>query len=138
MADNAPHAVQFSPYPNVICEGFHARVHMYIATVSVASGTPTLVASESSAGLTVADTASGRITITFPAGGTGATGFLLDGPIQLATPSGRTSIDVDSDLTSYATGTLEVSTWIEDNTSGIATAGDITGKFSLAIFVVSP
>lgn len=137
MADNAPYAIDQSPRPNIVLEGFNRRVHCYVATISVSGGTPSIVASESSAGLAVADTNTGRITLTFPAGGTGATGFIMDGPVQLSTPSGRTSIDVDSDLTNYATGTLEVDTWIEDGTSGIATAGDISGKFTLFVFVIA-
>lgn len=138
MADNAPNAIDFSPRPNVICQLQNKRVKMHVATISYASGTPSVVAASSSPGISVTDTDTGRITIAFPAGGTGAVGFTVIGAIEKATPNGQTSLELDQDVTNYATGALELTVWDEDNTSGIAAAGDIDLKVTLLIYVVSP
>lgn len=134
MADNAPFSVNRPPFPNVVV-GFNQRVDVHVATLDL-DATPTLDATKSTAGITVTDTDVGRITVTFPAGGTGAFGWVVQSLVSLATPTGQVSIDLDADLTNYATGTLEISLFDEDGTSGIATAADVTGSVTLLIYVV--
>lgn len=136
MADNAPRSVDFSPRPNVVVQGFNTRVLCHVATITYASGTPSLVSTRTSPGITLTDTGTGRITIAFPAGGTGATGWIVIGAIEKSSPNGQTSLEMDSDVTNFATGALELDVFDEDNTSGIAAAGDIDLTVSVLIYVV--
>jgi len=136
MADNAPNAVDFSPRPNVVCHLANKRTEMHVARITYTSGTPAVDQTLSSAGITVTDTATGRITVGFPAGGTGAIGFVVIGALEKATPDGQTKLELDRDITNYATGALELTVWDEDNTSGIAAAADIDLAVTLLIYVV--
>lgn len=135
MADNAPFSVNRPPFPNVVI-GHAQRVECHIAAITVSGGTPAVDTTRSTGGITVTDTNTGRITVGFPAGGTGAVGWTVASLIELSTPSGQVSMCVDSDLDDYAAGTLELDTFDEDDTSGIATAGDISGTVVLMIFVL--
>lgn len=135
MADNAPFSVNRPPFPNVVIRN-NRRVECHIAAITVAAGVPSVDRTRSTEGITVADTNTGRITVGFPAGGTGAVGWTVCSLIELSTPSGQLSMTIDSDLDDYAAGSLEVSTFDEDDTSGIATAADIAGTFVLMIYVV--
>lgn len=135
MADNAPNSVDRSPRPNIACM-LNRRVEMHVARIAYASGTPSVVQTESSAGITVTDTATGRITIGFPAGGTGAIGFTVIGAVEKASPNGQTKLELDQDITNYATGALELTVWDEDDTSGIAAAADVDLKVTLLIYVI--
>lgn len=132
MPDNAPNSVQRPPFPNVVV-GLNKRVECHIATISYTTGTPAVIQSKSSAGITVADTAAGRITIGFPAGGTGAIGWTVASLQGLATP-GNTHFSLDSDLDDYAAGTIEVNVFADDanDTADDADIVDVT----FMIFVV--
>lgn len=136
MSDNAPLAVDLAPRPNVVCQLNHGKVLMHVASIAYASGTPTVDQTKSSAGITVADTGTGVIGIGFPPGGTGAIGFVVQSLLGKATPNGQTSLELDSDVTNFATGVLELTVWDEDNTSGIAAAGDIDFTATILIYVV--
>lgn len=138
MADNAPNSAQFAPWPNVACKLAPKKVEMHVACITYTSGTPAVVQASSSAGITVTDTDTGRITIGFPPGGTGAIGFVVVGALEKATPNGQTSLELDRDITNYATGALELTVWDEDNTSGIAAAADVDFRVTLLIYVVKP
>lgn len=135
MADNAPYSANRPPYPNVHVN-LPGRLEVYVATISYAAGTPSVVQTLSSAGITVTDTNTGRITIGFPAGGTGATGFVVQSLLSKASPNGQTSLELDSDVTSFATGALELDVFDEDDTSGIAAAADVTLQVTLLIYVL--
>jgi hypothetical protein len=135
MADNAPFSVNRPPYPNVHVN-VPSRLEVYVAAITVAAGVPSVDSTRSSGGVTVADTNTGRITISFPPGGTGAVGWCLISPPELSTPSGQFSFAIDSDLDNYAAGTIEIDTFDEDDTSGIATAGDIAATFVVLIYVL--
>ncbi len=134
MADNAPFSVNRPPFPNVVV-GFNQRVEVHVATITLGAS-PALVASKSTAGITVTDTATGRMTIAFHAGGTGAFGWVVQSLVSKSAPNGQTSLELDSDITSYVTGALEVDVFDEDDTSGIATAADVTAEVTLLIYVV--
>ena len=112
MADNAPNSVSRPPFPNRVV-GLNRRVECHIATISYSSGTPAVIQTKSSAGITVADTAAGRITIGFPPGGTGAIGWVVAGLQGAATPA-NTHFSLDSDLDDYAAGTIEVNVFADD------------------------
>lgn len=135
MADNAPFSVNRPPYPNVVIP-HPQRIECHIAAITVTAGTPAVDTTRSTAGVTVTDTNTGRITVGFPAGGTGAVGWTVASLVELSTPSGQLSLVVDSDLDNYASGSLELDTFDEDDTSGIATAGDISGSVVLMIYVL--
>lgn len=137
MADNAPYSANRPPYPNVHYN-VPGRLEVYVAAITVSGGVPSVDATRSSGGVTVADTDTGRITISFPPGGTGAVGFTVLSPPELSTPSGQLSFAIDSDLDDYAAGTIEIDTFDEDDTSGIATAGDIAATFVALIHVMRP
>lgn len=135
MADNAPFSVNRPPFPNVVI-GHNRRIECHIAAITVAAGVPTVDATRSTGGITVADTDTGVITVGFPAGGTGAVGWTVASLFELASPTGQASFELDSDLDNYAAGSLVVNTFDEDNTSGIATAADVAGTFVLMIYVL--
>lgn len=121
MADNAPLAVQRPPYPNVVNQ-LNRRVEQHVITFSYTAGTPALIQTLCSAGITIADTAAGRITFTFPAGGTGAIGWIQACVPQMATPD-PVHFTADSDLVNFATGSFELEVFADDVDT---TADDVT------------
>lgn len=122
MADNAPNAVQQAPFPNVVCQINHGKVLQHVITYSYTAGTPALIQTLCSAGITIADTAAGRITFTFPPGGTGAIGWITACLPSMATPD-TVHFVTDSDLTNFATGTFELDVFADDADT---TADDVT------------
>ena len=126
MADSAPFSVNRPPFPNVVV-GFNQRIEVHVATLSYTTGTPAVIQAKSTAGITVADTAAGRITIGFPPGGTGAFGWVVASLQGLATP-GNTHFSLDSDLDDYAAGTIEVNVFADDanDTADDADIVDVT------------
>jgi hypothetical protein len=110
--DNSPYSVARPPFPNVVV-GLGRRVEVHVATLSYTSGTPAVVAAKSSPGVSVTDTAAGRITINFPAGGDNAFGWVVASLQGAATPA-NTHFSLDSDLDDYAAGTVEVQVFADD------------------------
>lgn len=115
MAENAPFSVNRPPFPNVVCLLPQGRVEQHVCTVLITAGVPSVVQTLSSAGMAVTDVGAGRIGVTFPPGGTGATGFvtacITSTPVpNTAFATGGVVPLLDSDLTNFATGTLEVTT----------------------------
>ncbi len=129
MADNAPNAVQIGSYPNITIPLHHA-VTCHLLTIAVSGGTPSVTQTLSTAGMTVTDTAAGRIAFTFPAGGTGAIGWIVASVTSVATPV-ATMVSVDSDVVNFATGAGELEVW-----DAAGAALDITGSITLMIYVV--
>lgn len=133
MADNAPFSVNRPPFPNVKVN-FDGRVEVHVATISLTGATaPALVSGSSTPGIAIADTATGRVGITFPPGGTGAIGWTLVSLFSAATPSPLIGFSLDSDLTNYATGVLELSHFATDADT---TADDVTGEVTVVIHVL--
>jgi hypothetical protein len=130
MADNAPYSVNRPPFPNVHVN-LPGRLEVYVATITTGAS-PAVVQSLSSAGIAVADTAAGRITVTFPAGGTGAVGWTMCSLFKQATPSGAV-VAIDSDLDDYAAGSIEIETFADDANT---TADDVDGEITLLIYVL--
>ncbi len=130
MPDFAPYSVNRPPYPNVHVN-LPGRLEVYVATITLGAS-PAVVQTLSSAGITVTDTAAGRITVGFPPGGTGAIGWTVASVIKAATPD-TVHLTVDADLDDYAAGTLELETFADD---ADATADDVTGEVTLLIYVL--
>jgi hypothetical protein len=122
---------QYAPFPNVVLEGF-PRVRCHIATLAWAGGVPSLTAAQSSQAIAVTDAGPGRAGIAFAPGGTGAFGWVVISTINEATPTG-TVANLDSDLTNYATGAIEVNVFADDANT---TADDFTGSLTVMIYVV--
>lgn len=121
MADNAPNSVARPPYPNIVNQ-LNRRVTQHVITYSYTAGTPALINTLCSSGITIADTAGGRITFTFPAGGTGAVGWIQACLPQMATPD-PVHFTADSDLVNFATGSFELQVFADDADT---TADDVT------------
>lgn len=105
MADNAPFSANRPPYPNVHVN-LPGRIETYLITATGSNGAIAISAANSSPGCAVAYVGEGVYTFSFPAGGTGAIGW-----IQVLPPetSGQTVAEVrsyalDSDVVNYATG----------------------------------
>lgn len=135
MADNAPNSVNFAPFPNVVCQFNRGKTFLHIATITGANGSAAVNQNRSSPGITVTYVGEGNYTVGFPAGGTGAIGW-----VQICPPHvpGEAVTDarfysVDSDIFNAATGTLRFSA-----TDGSATPvlSDIIGDVTLMIYVV--
>ena len=135
MTDFAPYSANRPPYPNLHLN-LPGRIEVYVAAITVAAGVPSVDNTRSSGGISVADTNTGRITVSFPPGGTGAVGFTMISPPEMSTVTGQVSFAIDSDLDDYAAGTIEIDTFDEDDTSGIAAAADLTGSFVALIYVL--
>jgi hypothetical protein len=105
MADNAPFSANRAPFPNVHVN-LPSRIETYILAFTGANGTATLLTSRSSGGVTVTYVSEGVYDFTFPAGGTGATGWILVSPPESAanTVAEVRSYALDSDLVNFATG----------------------------------
>lgn len=136
MPDNAPFSVNRPPYPNVVVN-FPQRVEVHVATLSYTSGTPALVSGKCSAGVTVTDTNTGRITIGFPPGGTGAVGWVVASLQGLATP-GNTHFSLDSDLDDYAAGTVEVNVFADDANDTADDADFVDVTFLIYVLKAAP
>jgi hypothetical protein len=134
MADNAPLSVNRPPYPNVV-NRLNRRVEQHVITYSYTAGTPALITTLCSGGITIADTAAGRITFTFPAGGTGAVGWIQACLPSMATPDPM-HFTVDSDLVNFVTGSFELEVFADDADT---TADDVTVvSHTLLVNVIIP
>jgi len=135
MSDNAPYSANRPPYPNIHLN-LPGRVEQYLISALGANGSVALVAGASSGGCNVAYVAEGEYTITFPAGGTGAIGFVQILPVEV---TGQTAGDarayaIDSDDLSFATGTC---TFLATTVSGGSEAlADIIGTFRVLVTVL--
>ncbi len=134
MADNAPYSVSRPPFPNLV-NGFNRRVEQHILTFTGANGTATINTSRSSQGVTVTYVGEGNYSFTFPAGGTGAIGW-----VQICPPeqSGEAVTDarfycLDSDILNFATGAGRFSAVDGSATPALS---DIIGSVTLVISVV--
>jgi hypothetical protein len=129
MADNAPFSVNRPPFPNEVIL-INRRVETHVATITVASGTPTVNTSLSSAGITVANGAAGIYEIGFPPGGTGAIGWTVVAAVSQSTPA-AVEFSVDSDTTNYATGVLSLRAFDAATPGAVDVEGNITCLISV-------
>lgn len=139
MGDNAPNSVNRPPWPNLVnllTPG--RRVEQHIATVLITAGVPSVVTTLSSPGIAVTDAGTGRVGVTFPAGGTGAIGWVVDCAPSFTAPNtafatGGGVLMLDSDLTNFVTGTLEVTT---KDAAGADADLQTLATFTLVIHVI--
>lgn len=133
--DNAPHAVNQPPYPNIVCP-VHSRVTLHVATITGANGSATVNTSRSTAGITVTYVSEGLYTIGFPAL-TGAIGWAVVCPPQVPgnTVTDVRSYAIDSDTVDYAAGVITVTAVDASATPAVS---DIIGNFTVLIYQVAP
>lgn len=135
MADNAPFSANRAPYPNVHVN-LPGRIEQYLISALGANGSVAIVAGASSGGCTVTYVAEGEYSFTFPAGGTGAIGWIQVMPVEVA---GQTAGDarayaLDSDDVSFANGT---GTFLATTVSGGSEAlADVIGTFRILVSVL--
>lgn len=134
MADNAPFSVSRPPFPNVV-NGFNRRVEQHVLTITGANGSATRNTSRSTQGTTVTYVGEGNYSFTFPAGGTGATGWVQICPPEVA---GETVTDVrmyalDSDILNFETG---AGRFVAADGSATPAVSDIIGSVTLIINVI--
>lgn len=134
MADNAPFSVNRPPYPNVHLN-FDGRVEQYVLSFTGANGTATILQTLSSPGCTVTYVSEGVYDFTFPAGGTGAIGWIVACPSLTAanTVADTRMYALDSDLVSFVTGAGRL-TAVDGSATPIVS--DIIGTQTLIISVV--
>lgn len=131
----APNEPLRAPYPNVIIPGW-PRVALHVIHATGANGSVAINAARSSQSVGIAYVSEGLYTISFPAGGTGAVGLVIPGPVEtsaIGADDFRVFM-VDTDTDNYAAGTC--------NVAAVATAGgtealsDVIGDFSFLVFVL--
>lgn len=134
MADNAPNSVQRPPWPNIVNQ-LGRRVEQHVLTFTGADGTAVILSTASSPGVTVTYVSEGNYSFTFPAGGTGAIGW-----VQICPPvtSAETVADVrayalDSDILNFATG---AGRFTAVNSAATSAVSDIIGTVTLLINVI--
>ena len=124
-----------APYPNVIIPGW-PRVALHVITVAKASNVAAIDATKSSSGTSVTDVANGAI-LNFPAGGTGAIGFVVPAARAEASPAGGMFFAVDSDTTTnFATGTALINTFQDAGGDGTVEASDGDFICTFLVFVL--
>lgn len=134
MADNAPFSVNRPPYPNVHVN-LPGRVETYVITALGANGSVALTTGASSGGVGVTYVGEGNYAFSFPAGGTGAIGWVVICPPETAgeTVAETRFYAIDSDILSFATGAGRFSAVDGSATPALA---DIIGTVTLIINVV--
>lgn len=131
----APNEPLRAPYPNVVIPGF-PRIACHVATFSKTGGTPALVAAKSSSGVNVADLANG-ITITFPGGGTGAVGWVVQGLTGASAVQATDSrFSIDTDLDDYAAGSVGLLQFSTDGDDTTTARDTDVAECTLLIFVL--
>lgn len=135
MANNAPFSVNRAPYPNVHVN-LPTRVETYVITATGSNGAVAINSAASSGGCGVAYVGEGNYSFSFPAGGTGAIGWVVITPPETA---GETVAEVrmyaiDSDILSFATGAGRFSAVDGSATPALA---DIIGTFRIVVNVVA-
>lgn len=136
MANNAPFSVNRAPYPNVHVN-LPGRIETYLISALGANGSVAIVPGASSAGCTVTYVGEGNYSFTFPAGGTGAIGWVV---ITSPETAGETVAEtrmyaIDSDILSFATGAGRFSAVDGSATPALA---DIIGTFRIVVNVLPP
>lgn len=135
MANNAPFSANRAPFPNVHVN-LPSRIETYVLAFTGANGTATLLPSRSSGGVTVTYVSEGVYDFTFPAGGTGATGWILVAPPESSanTVAEVRSYALDSDLVNFATGAGRLTAVDGSATPAVA---DVIGVQVLVINVLA-
>lgn len=124
LADNSPNSVQRPPWPNIVVQ-LNRRVEQHVCTLAVAGGTPSITQALSSSGMAVSDGGAGIYDITFPAGGTGAVGWIEVCAPNQSTPAAIIFV-TDSDTTNFATGVLSLRAFDAATPSAVDLVGSVT------------
>lgn len=134
MADNAPFAVNRPPFPNVKIN-FDGRVEAHVLTFTGANGTAVMLSTRSTPGCTVTYVSEGVYDFTFPAGGTGAIGWVVVSPNETSanTVTDTRMYALDSDLLNFVTGAGRLTT-VDGSATPIVS--DVIGTQTLVIYVV--
>lgn len=134
MADNAPFSANRPPYPNLHMN-LPGRLEQYLISALGANGSVAIVSAQSSAGCTITYVGEGNYSFTFPAGGTGAIGYVAILPPEVP---GEAVTDprfysIDSDILNFATGAGRFSAVDGNATPALA---DIIGTFRIVVTVL--
>jgi len=120
-----------------VVNAFNRRVEQHVLTMTGANGSVALNTAMSSPGVTVTYVGEGNYSFTFPAGGTGAIGW-----VQICPPvvPGETVADVrmyalDSDILNFATG---AGRFVCVDGSATPAVSDVIGSLTLLINVIKP
>jgi hypothetical protein len=135
MADNAPFSANRAPYPNVHVN-LPGRIEQYLLTLAGTNGAVALTTASSSGGCTATYVAEGEYSFTFPAGGTGAIGWIQIMPAEVSgqTAGDARAFNLDSDDVSFPNGT---GTFTAVTVSGGSEAlADIIGTVRLLVSVL--
>ncbi len=134
MADNAPNSVNRPPWPNVVNQ-LGRRVEQHVLTLTGANGSVAIDSALSTAGCTVTYVGEGNYSFTFPAGGTGAIGYVLITPplVPGETVADGRFYSLDSDILNFATGAGRFAAF---DGSATPIVSDIIGKVTLLIHVI--
>lgn len=135
-SNNAPNAVALPPFPNVHCN-FNLRTEMHVLNFTGANGSVTFNSSKSSPGLGITRSGEGAYTITFPAGGIGALGWIVTTPVQAADATKGSvrvfSVDTTTLTTPFVGGSASVLS-VDQADSPIL--NDVIGECTFLIYVV--
>lgn len=137
MADNAPNSVVRPPYPNVVAP-FNKRLLCHIINFTGADGSVTYNASRSTGGTGISRTGEGLYTITFPAGGTGAIGWVTYSAVESATATIAIPriLTVDNDVvaTNYVAGSTGL---VSSDSAGTNAVNDVIGDLTVMVWVLA-
>lgn len=136
MADNAPFSANRPPYPNIHVN-VPSRVEQYLITLTGTNGAVAVNSSLTSGGCSATRTGEGTYTLTFPAGGTGATGWLYVAP-AIGTAGDVTiprvvSIDSDVASTSFALGAIAI---VTADLAATPAVNDLLGDLTIVVNVL--
>jgi hypothetical protein len=136
MADFAPYSVNRPPFPNVHVN-MPARIEQYLLTLTGTNGAVAVNTALTSGGCSATRTGEGTYTLTFPAGGTGAIGWLQVCPV-IGTAGDVTiprviSIDSDVASTSFALGAVAI---VSADLAATPAVNDILGDVTILINVI--
>jgi hypothetical protein len=134
MTDFAPYSVARPPFPNLHVN-MNGRIEQYVLSFTGANGTAVMLNTLSSAGCTVTYVSEGVYDFTFPAGGTGAIGWIQAlPPLSSANTVAETRMyALDSDLVNFATGAGRL-TAVDGSATPIVS--DVIGTQTLLINVI--
>jgi hypothetical protein len=134
MADNAPYSAQRPPYPNLHVN-LQGRIETYLITLTGTNGAVAVNTAASSGGVTATYVGEGNYAFTFPAGGTGAIGWVQILPPETAgeTVAEVRSYAIDSDILNFATG---AGRFVAVDASATPAVADVIGTVRLVVNVL--
>lgn len=136
MTDFAPYSANHPPYPNTHVN-MPGRIEQYLLTLTGTDGAVAVNQALTSSGCSATRTGEGLYTITFPAGGTGAIGWLEVLPVLSVTGTAAipriVTVDTDVASTSFALGALGI---VTVDLAATPAVNDLIGDMTILINVM--